>query len=135
LQVFKTDICSALLDYQIHSDEALRQSFQAGQERRAVKGYAIGKLEQKEKRLIRMCGAEAISISELKRDCMIVKALCRFDQFVKRDQKVILEQVHAEIFFRGESVTASSFRSITLTETSSWMPPSRQGRSAKRYLR
>lgn len=37
---------------------------------------------------------------------MIVKAMRNFDHLEKRDQKMILEQVLAEIFFRGESVTA-----------------------------
>lgn len=96
----------------------------------------IRKLQLKEKRLIRMCADQVIDIEELRHERqlvrdeierlresaqavefkptmtsaklarVIVKAMSNFDRLEKRDQKMLLEQMLAEIFLRGESVTA-----------------------------
>ena len=101
----------------------------------------IAKLEKQERKLIRMCSSDAISIAELKRERLKIREEIdrlrsvdvaspvadqpmTLETFVRlvikgaigfrrlhdaREQKALLEQIFAEVFFRHESVTGFRF--------------------------
>ena len=96
----------------------------------------IAKLKKKERHLIEMCAAEAISIAELKAERekinaeiarlrnsendrpkhrglsvqqlagLLIKGALGFPRAERREQKQILEHLFSEIFFKGRSITA-----------------------------
>jgi len=68
--------------------------------------------------------------------CLVVKGGMRFGRMAdRREQKAILEQLFAEVFFRPESITAFRFRQSLVAGSDAFAGGAPAGRGERQHAR